>query len=218
MSEFTAKIQAILDTKKIPSQIADIEKEQIKLSNFKLDTKGLPSQIQASLDGHNFTISLDGIKTANLSSQMKTAANRAGGTFTQTLVDRINAQLSNGGIESSIARITAQYEKLGSTGHTKLGMIGSDLKTLNDLHSQMIKNHGNPKALIADYDSYIDTLTRVKNNLVTVSSQQLTRFKPENWTTPCIHGLKRIQGLLSNMETQLKNCAASSTQHLQMER
>lgn len=171
MSEFTAKIQAILDTKNIPSQIANIEKSQIRLSNFTLDTKRLPSQIQASLDGHNFMIKLDGIKMANLNSQVKTAANRVGKTFSSQLVDRINAQLSNGGIEASIARVTAQYEKLGTSGHAKLKTIGTDLEALNTLHSNLAKNQSNPKALVKTYDTYIDTLTRVKNNLVTVSSQ-----------------------------------------------
>ena len=66
MSNFSANIQAILDTTKIPSQIKDIEKKQIVLSKFKLDTSGLPSQIQASLDKHKFTIKLDGIKTSDI--------------------------------------------------------------------------------------------------------------------------------------------------------
>lgn len=66
MSDFRAKIVAELDTSKIPSSIKNIEKQKITLRNFTLDTKGLPSQIQASLDKHKFTIKLDGIKTNNL--------------------------------------------------------------------------------------------------------------------------------------------------------
>lgn len=66
MSDFRAKIVAELDTSKIPSSIKSIEKQKITLRNFTLDTKGLPSQIQASLDKHKFTIKLDGIKTSNL--------------------------------------------------------------------------------------------------------------------------------------------------------
>ena len=55
MSDFTARIQAILDTKKIPSQIKSLEKDlkvDVTIKKFVLDTKGLPSQIQASLDNH----------------------------------------------------------------------------------------------------------------------------------------------------------------------
>lgn len=66
MSNFSANIQAILDTSKIPSQIKNIEKNQVVLNNFKLNTNGLSSQIQASLDKHKFTIKLDGIKTSNI--------------------------------------------------------------------------------------------------------------------------------------------------------
>lgn len=66
MSDFRAKIIAELDTKKIPSSIKNIEKQKITLRNFTLDTKGLPSEIQASLDKHKFTINLDGIKSKNI--------------------------------------------------------------------------------------------------------------------------------------------------------
>lgn len=66
MSDFRARIVAELDTSKIPSSIKKIEKQNITLRNFSLDTKGLPSQIQASLDKHKFTIKLDGIKTSNI--------------------------------------------------------------------------------------------------------------------------------------------------------
>lgn len=62
MSDFRARIVAELDTSKIPSSIKKIEKQNITLRNFSLDTKGLPSQIQASLDKHKFTIKLDGLK------------------------------------------------------------------------------------------------------------------------------------------------------------
>lgn len=70
MSDFRAKIIAELDTKKIPSSIKNIEKQKITLMNFTLDTKGLPSEIQASLDKHKFTINLDGIKSKILILQL----------------------------------------------------------------------------------------------------------------------------------------------------
>ena len=131
MSDFTAKFQAILDTSKIPSQIASIEKTPIKLSKITLDTKNLPSQIQASLDGHNFTIKLDGIKMANINSQ----ANQAGRSYSQAFADGVRTQLSNGGIEASIARVTAQYEKLATSGHGYLSKVATDLQ-----HYRIISN------------------------------------------------------------------------------
>ena len=67
MSNFSANIEAILDTTKIPSQIKNIEKSAIiTFKKVALDTNGLSSQIQASLDKHKFTIKLDGIKSSNM--------------------------------------------------------------------------------------------------------------------------------------------------------
>lgn len=177
MSDFSAKILAQLDTSKIPSQVKGIEKStKITLSKFTLDTKSLPSQIQASLDGHKFKISLDGIKMTNIDSQVKSAANRAGQSFSQTLVNRINSQMSAGGIEASIAKVTAQYEKLGATGHSKLSEIKSDLEKLNRLQSSLTNASatGNSKAMISDYQKFSETLAKVKNNLATVSAESKT--------------------------------------------
>ena len=177
MSDFSAKILAQLDTSKIPSQVKGIEKStKITLSKFTLYTKSLPSQIQASLDGHKFKISLDGIKMTNIDSQIKSAANRAGQSFSQTLVNRINSQMSAGGIEASIAKVTAQYEKLGATGHSKLSEIKSDLEKLNRLQSSLTNASatGNSKAMISDYQKFSETLAKVKNNLATVSAESKT--------------------------------------------
>lgn len=116
MSNFSANIQAILDTSKIPSQIKKIENStEITLKKFTLDTKGLPSQIQASLDSHNFTINLTGIKTNNLTSQMQSAGNKAGQAFSQSLVNKINTQISTGGIEASIARVQQKFSTLSAS-------------------------------------------------------------------------------------------------------
>ena len=118
MSDFTAKFQAILDTSKIPSQIASIENtpitlRRVSLSRITLDTHNLPNQIQGSLDRHRFTIRLDGIRADNINSQ----ASNAGRRYGQTFADSVRTQLSTGGIEASIARLTAQYQKFANSGH-----------------------------------------------------------------------------------------------------
>ena len=81
MSNFSANIQAILDTSKFNKQIKELESKEYSINRFKLNTKGLPSQIQASLDGHNFTINITGIKTSNIESQMKSAGKKSGAIF-----------------------------------------------------------------------------------------------------------------------------------------
>ena len=173
MSDFSAKIRAILDTKDVPRQLKSIEKNVVTLKHFKLDTSSLPSEIQASLDKHKFKISLDGIKMSNVDSQMKNAGNKAGQAFSQSLVNRINSQISNGNIEASIAKMTAQYEKLGTTGHVKLSEIRKDLESLTTLQSAM-SSAKDSTTLVANYERFNDTLARVRNNLTTVSAESKT--------------------------------------------
>jgi len=173
MSDFSAKIRAILDTKDVPRQLKSIEKNVITLKHFKLDTSGLPSEIQASLDKHKFKISLDGIKMSNVDSQMKNAGNKAGQAFSQSLVNRINSQISNGNIEASVAKVTAQYEKLGATGHSKLSEIKKDIQELTTLQSAM-SSAKDSTTLVTNYERFNNTLSRVKNNLTTVSAESKT--------------------------------------------
>lgn len=174
MSDFSAKIIATLDTTKIPKQLESIGKNSaIKLKNFSLDTSGLPSQIQASLDKHKFKISLDGIKMASVDSQMKNAANNAGQAFSQSLVNKINTSISNGGIEASIAKVTAQYEKLGTTGHNKLSVIKSDIESLRALQSGMY-GAKDSTTLVTNYERFNNTLSKVKSSLATVSAESKT--------------------------------------------
>lgn len=174
MSDFRAKILAELDSSKIPSQLKKIARENtLVLSKIRLDTSGLPSQIQASLDSHRFTISLDGIKMSNVDSQMQNAAQLAGQTFSQALVNRINTQLKNGGIESAIAQVTAQYEKLGTTGHGKLSLIEQDLAELGRLQTAM-STAADSTTLVTSYTQYNNVLMRVRNSLSTVAAESKT--------------------------------------------
>lgn len=173
MSDFSAKIKAILDTKDIPQQLKGIENNVVTLKHFKLDTSSLPSEIQASLDKHKFKINIDGIKASSINTGMKNVGDAAGQSLSKSLVGRINSALSNGGIEASIAKVSAQYDKLGSTGHTKLSQIKTDIESLKRLQGEM----GNAKdnaSLVANYEKFSDTLSKVKNNLATVSAESKT--------------------------------------------
>ena len=62
-SDFRARIVAELDTSKIPKSIKEIEKQQVILSNFKLNTSNFASQIQSELNKHKFTINIDTTKS-----------------------------------------------------------------------------------------------------------------------------------------------------------
>lgn len=230
MSNFSANIQAILDTSKIPSQIKKIENSTaITLKKFTLDTKGLPSQIQASLDSHNFTINLTGIKTNNLTSQMQSAGNKAGQAFSQSLVNKINTQISTGGIEASIARVQQKFSTLSAsvknmeassmtgTLHAKMEQIEADLIQLNQLQVQLTSGLQG-EALVAAYEKYNKTLLKVKNNLTIVdsSTKQFARStdvlalqnKMENWLNTNTRATKTYGNTVQEFIQRLKTLSA----------
>lgn len=230
MSNFSANIQAILDTSKIPSQIKKIENSTaITLKKFTLDTKGLPSQIQASLDSHNFTINLTGIKTNNLTSQMQSAGNKAGQAFSQSLVNKINTQISTGGIEASIARVQQKFSTLSAsvknmeassmtgTLHAKMEQIEADLIQLNQLQTQLTSGLQG-EALVAAYEKYNKTLLKVRNNLSIVdsSTKQFARStdvlalqnKMENWLNTNTRATKTYGNTVQEFIQRLKTLSA----------
>ena len=198
MSDFNAKIQAILDTSKIPSQIASIGKTPVKLSKIVLDTKNLPSQIQGSLDSHTFTIKLDGVKMNNIATQ----ATKAGQAYSSAFADGIRTQLSTGGIESSIARITAQYEKFANSNHSYLDRVRNDLLELDNLQDSLFSSQGNDAALVDTYKRFSQVLADARNSLVTISSD----------TKAFVASASRIDKLDSSMSTwMMNNTKASKT-------
>lgn len=230
MSNFSANIQAILDTSKIPSQIKKIENSTaITLKKFMLDTKGLPSQIQASLDSHNFTINLTGIKTNNLTSQMQSAGNKAGQAFSQSLVNKINTQISTGGIEASIARVQQKFSTLSAsvknmeassmtgTLHAKMEQIEADLIQLNQLQVQLTSGLQG-EALVAAYEKYNKTLLKVRNNLSIVdsSTKQFAKStdvlalqnKMENWLNTNTRATKTYGNTVQEFIQRLKTLSA----------
>lgn len=226
MSNFSANIQAILDTSKIPSQIKKIENSTaITLKNFVLDTKGLPSQIQASLDRHNFTINLTEIKTNNLTSQMQSAGNKAGQAFSQSLIGKINTQISTGGIDVAVAKVQRKFNLLKTSisnidksGNqtalqNKLITIGAELGRLKALQDEFYKGGLAGESLINKYNDFQKSLLKVKNGLteVTVESRQFAKSadvvtlqnKMEKWLRTNTRASKAygeaIQGLLKEL-------------------
>lgn len=211
MSNFSAKVIADLDTSKIPSQLKDITKKHpLVLNNFTLNTKGLPSQIQAVLDSHKFTIHLGNIKGENIESQL----GRLGGKASEAFANRINSKISTGGIESAIASVTAKFEKFGATGHSKLSTIQADIQELNRLQTQM-NSAANADELVAAYTQYDQILTRVKNNLITVaaeSSKMATALqvdqlnnRMEKWLNKNTAASKELGASILALQTKLKS-------------
>ncbi len=218
MSDFTAKIIAQLDTSKIPSQIAQIGKKGIDLSNVRIknaqmDTKGLAAQVQAALNKQSFSINLGKVNIGGIT-------NNAAKSISQSLNSRIYSQLNTGQIEASIAKVTAQYEKLSTTGHTKLTQIQSDIERLNVLNSKMATT-SSTEHLNKSYTEFNTLLSRVKNNLTSVSAESKMMAsslqvktldnKMSVWMQNNSKATKDFGASIDTLRSKLKSMSASGT-------
>lgn len=285
MSNFSAEIQAKLNTSGIDSEIKKIENNKINFKNISLDTTKLVSDIQAALNKNRFTINLDKVNMSSVTSQMQKSGAAAGKSFSASfnsslssintttnnatntiqhmqrtlasmkfdrssidlvtkdlqsmslaisnVTTRINGNnlnlsirgidelgravtivkqfdyesgristvgktisqsfdtgaaaakrfeesakkattaLSSGSVEASIAKVTAQYEKLGTTGHAKLAEIKADIQQLSTLQTEM-NNSKDTSSLVSNYEKFNETLAKVKSNLSVVSAESKT--------------------------------------------
>lgn len=285
MSNFSAEIQAKLNTSGIDSEIKKIENNKIDFKNISLDTTKLVSDIQAALNKNRFTINLDKVNMSSVTSQMQKSGTAAGKSFSASfnsslssintttnnatntiqhmqrtlasmkfdrssidlvtkdlqsmslaisnVTTRINGNnlnlsirgidelgravtivkqfdyesgristvgktisqsfdtgaaaakrfeesakkattaLSSGSVEASIAKVTAQYEKLGTTGHAKLAEIKADIQQLSTLQTAM-NNSKDTSSLVSNYEKFNETLAKVKSNLSVVSAESKT--------------------------------------------
>lgn len=82
---------------------------------------------------------------------------------------KIETAISTNQIEAAITGVTAQFDKLSSSGHTKLAQIQTDLQTLNSLQATMTTTTDNT-VLISSYEQYEQVLARIQNNLKIVTT------------------------------------------------
>lgn len=108
------------------------------------------------------------------------------------MASAISDKVSNGSIETSIAKVTQQYQALNNTIsnigtgtateslHSKLETVRNDLVILNNLQTRMNSGISGEK-LVSVYERYNQILTKVKNNLSTVHSEvkQITAATPK---------------------------------------
>lgn len=91
----------------------------------------------------------------------------------QKLATGIELKVNTGTFEADIAKVTAQYEKLGTTGHPMLEQVGADIQQLTVLQQQMA-TAGDNTTLINTYNQYNTVLQRVRQTLQTVSADAKT--------------------------------------------
>lgn len=134
MSDFSAKIQAILDTSNIPKDISKIETTPIKFNNVSLDTNNLINQIQTALNNHSFTINFNG---ANLTNQMQQMGASAGNTFSNAMNSRLRINPFTGlNVNSSeIKKIGDELNNLQVPQNTIKNIVGN----LNNLDLAVTK-------------------------------------------------------------------------------
>ena len=183
MSNFRARFVAELDTKKIDGDIKKINKKKVALENVTLNTKGLSAKIQAALNKHQFTLNLTNVKIDNLSNkitgQVKGSGEKAGKEFSDALLKRVNDLLGNNGLQTPIDKFRAQYEKLFNVGtsdnkmHAQLIMVKNDLAELERLQSA-IKSSTSDSEMVANYQQFENVLSRIRNNLNSVSAVSKT--------------------------------------------
>lgn len=133
MSDFIARVTAEFDKSSLSSLQSTLESAKLtaKISNFKLDTSGLPNQIQGSLDKHKFTIHLDGLKMDSITKQSGTLGNSISQNIMKAIDTRkIESQIS--GISNSFNNIFSKATVSGDTGMVqKLSQTKTEVDNLS---------------------------------------------------------------------------------------
>lgn len=194
MGKIQVKIGS-LDANKNSSEIAQLTSQFNNLSNQY-------NRLKASLNGK-----LSGVQVTELSRNAEELKNKlsqldAKAQDTQRkLAETINTKMSNGLFESSIAKVTAEYEKLGTTGHEKLSQIKADIASLNSIQAEMKSGNLSTEEMIAKWNEYEITLQKVRNSLSTVKSE-----------TSQLASAERVQHLDNQMKTWLEGNTKSAAE------
>lgn len=215
MSDFRARIKAILDVAGIPKQIATIEKHNIKLNKLSINTKGIATQIQTALNKHSFTIKLGKINTLNLEQQVGSSGARVGQAFSGNLINTINKGINTNAFGLSVAKLNSQYNSLLTTvpsSNPYLMTAKSDLQQLAILQNNL-RLSATPNELVANYEKFNLLLNKVKNNLSMAglagksftSSLKISALdnKIEIWARKNTAASKQFGAALTNLRTRL---------------
>jgi len=155
----------------------DASKNAAEISQLTAQFKDLESQynrLKTSLKGK-----IDGVQSSQLSNSLKDMQNQLSQLDAKAqdtkrrLVEAINVKVSDGSLSSSIAKVTKEYERLATTGHSKLTEVKADIEALNQLQAKL-GNSSDVDELVANYDKFNATLKKIKNGLSTISSESET--------------------------------------------
>lgn len=167
MSDFRARIKALLDKSEIPKQIKSIEENKISFKNVSINTKSLISKIQNSLNKHTFTINLGEIKTSGFAQQIGSSGSKAGKDFSKNLLKTINDGISNNKFDFSVAKLNSRFSNLNTfvpSSNPHLLAAKDELEQLAILQNKF-KLAQTPDELVSTYEKFNQSLSKTKNNL-----------------------------------------------------
>lgn len=126
------------------------------------------------------------------------------------MAGNIMANVDNGSITAQISTVTAQFDKLSSTGHSSLSQLGADIQQLSSLQSTLSStSKGDIDSIISTYNQYQETLTRVRNTIATISAE-----------TSNVQGFKDLVSVLNqinSLEIRIKGLDSSTNANQVME-
>ena len=197
MSDFLARVTAEFDESSLSTLEGKLSKLKARISNFELDTKGLPSQIDAELEKHKFTIHLNGIKMDNISTQ----STKIGQNISQNIVRAIQS----GGIDAQIKKIQSSWTKNIDLNGKLLGIKG-EVDSLTSSYQALLQaqQSGDVTAMVSQYTALTDQMTQLRNNIAGVTAEEKA-FESSNRTVAA--SLKEIsaRNTLSNEITSWMN-------------
>lgn len=174
MSDFLARVTAEFDDNSIPALETKLSKLTARISNFELDTKGLPNQIDAELEKHKFTIHLNGIKMDNISTQ--------GAKIGQSLSQNIVRAIQSGGIDAQIKKIQSSWTTAfnstslsnNSALNSKLLGMKGEVDSLTSSYEALIKaqQSGDVTAMVTQYTTLTEQMTKLRNNIAGVAAEE----------------------------------------------
>lgn len=124
-------------------------------------------------------------------------------------LQKVQTAISTNQIEATIAGVTAQFDKLSSTGHERLSQIQVDLQMLKSLQTTMNTTTDN-SILVQSYEQYEQVLARVQNNLKIVTTATKEKAAADKEALQIQNTLARSSTLSNRIEAWMNQNAKAA--------
>lgn len=213
MSEFRANITAVLNTKGIPAQIANIQKERIYLNNISVNVAAVRKSIQNQLNGGKFTMNLSNVNVAGLSEKLSASMSKNLGNQkivlnnitlnTQGLAAKIQKALDGRKFTLNLSDVKINTNQI--TGQVKAATKAATTEAAK-AHKEQAKAaeeaaKAERKLAEETKKAQEETLTKTKANTL---SNNITAWMTKNTRAAEVFGSQ-----LNTLQAQLANCKDS---------